>query len=48
MQIFDADQALNEALARLGPADAAAEVAMALGLNRRDLYKRALVLKGAQ
>jgi 16S rRNA (cytidine1402-2'-O)-methyltransferase len=44
----DADRALGEALARLGPADAAAEVAAALGLNRRDLYRRALVLKGAR
>ncbi|HEX4181550.1 MAG TPA: 16S rRNA (cytidine(1402)-2'-O)-methyltransferase, partial [Caulobacteraceae bacterium] len=43
----DADAALREALARLGPADAAAEVASALGLSRRELYRRALVLKGA-
>jgi 16S rRNA (cytidine1402-2'-O)-methyltransferase len=43
----DADTALRDALARLGPADAAAEVAGALGLNRRELYRRALVLKGA-
>jgi 16S rRNA (cytidine1402-2'-O)-methyltransferase len=42
----DADAALTEALSRLKPADAAAEVAKALGLNRRDLYKRALSLKG--
>ena len=42
----DADAALGDALARLGPADAAAEVAAALGLNRRDLYRRALSLKG--
>jgi 16S rRNA (cytidine1402-2'-O)-methyltransferase len=41
----DADAALAEALARLKPADAAAEVAKALGLNRRDLYRRALALK---
>lgn len=41
----DADAALTEALTRLKPADAAAEVAKALGLGRRDLYKRALVLK---
>lgn len=42
----DADQALAEALSRLGPADAASEVAKALGLNRRELYRRALDLKG--
>jgi 16S rRNA (cytidine1402-2'-O)-methyltransferase len=43
----DADQALTEALTRLGTADAAAEVAKALGLPRRDLYRRAMELKGA-
>ena len=42
----DADAALAEALSRLKPADAAAEVAKALGLPRRDLYRRALELKG--
>jgi 16S rRNA (cytidine1402-2'-O)-methyltransferase len=42
----DADQALTEALTRLGTADAAAEVAKALGLPRRDLYRRAMELKG--
>jgi 16S rRNA (cytidine1402-2'-O)-methyltransferase len=42
----DADAALADALTRLRPADAAAEVAKALGLNRRDLYKRAMELKG--
>lgn len=42
----DADAALTEALGRLKPADAAAEVAKALGLNRRELYRRALELKG--
>jgi 16S rRNA (cytidine1402-2'-O)-methyltransferase len=42
----DADVALTEALSRLKPADAAAEVAKALGLPRRDLYRRALALKG--
>jgi 16S rRNA (cytidine1402-2'-O)-methyltransferase len=42
----DADAALAEALARLKPAEAAAEVAKALGLPRRDLYRRALALKG--
>jgi 16S rRNA (cytidine1402-2'-O)-methyltransferase len=41
----DADTALAEALVRLKPADAAAEVAKALGLPRRDLYRRALALK---
>ena len=41
----DADAALAEALARLKPAEAAAEVAKALGLPRRDLYRRALELK---
>ena len=41
----DADQALTEALTRLGTADAAAEVAKALGLPRRDLYRRAMELK---
>ncbi len=44
----DADQALTEALTRLGTADAAAEVAKALGLPRRDLYRRAMELKGAR
>jgi len=42
----DADAALAEALGRLRPADAAAEVAKALGLPRRDLYRRALAMKG--
>ena len=41
----DADTALADALARLKPADAAAEVAKALGLPRRDLYRRAMELK---
>jgi 16S rRNA (cytidine1402-2'-O)-methyltransferase len=41
----DADAALAEATARLGPAGAASEVARALGLNRRDLYARALALR---
>jgi 16S rRNA (cytidine1402-2'-O)-methyltransferase len=44
----DADAALADALARLGPAEAASEVAQALGLNRRDLYRRALALKGVR
>lgn len=42
----DADAALTEALSRLGPSEAAGEVARALGLPRRDLYRRALELKG--
>lgn len=44
----DADTALAEALARVGPAEAASEVAAALGLNRRELYRRALALKGVR
>ena len=42
----DADAALAAALERLGPADAASEVARALGLNRKALYRRALELQG--
>lgn len=42
----EADAALAEALTRLRPADAASEVAKALGLPRRDLYRRAMALKG--
>jgi len=42
----DADRALVEALGRLGPADAASEVAHALGLPRKALYRRALELQG--
>lgn len=41
----DADSALTEALTRLPPGEAASEVAKALGLNRRDLYRRAMALK---
>jgi 16S rRNA (cytidine1402-2'-O)-methyltransferase len=44
----DAEAALAEALTRLKPADAASEVARALGLPRRDLYRRAMTLKGAR
>ncbi len=44
----DADAALSEAMRRLSPADAASEVARALGLPRRELYRRALDLKGAR
>jgi len=43
--VEDADAALAEALTRMGPADAASEVAKALGLKRRDLYRRALEMK---
>jgi 16S rRNA (cytidine1402-2'-O)-methyltransferase len=42
----DADAALTEALTRLPASKAAGEVAKALGLDRRDLYARALELKG--
>lgn len=41
----EADAALAEAVARVGPARAASEVAKALGLSRRELYARALALK---
>ncbi|WP_309645167.1 16S rRNA (cytidine(1402)-2'-O)-methyltransferase [Phenylobacterium sp.] len=41
----DADAALADALTRLRPAEAASEVAKALGLPRRDLYRRAMALK---
>ncbi len=42
----DADRALAEALQRLSPSEAAGEVAKALGLPRRELYRRALALRG--
>lgn len=42
----EVDGALADALSRLRPAEAAAEVAKALGLPRRDLYRRAMTLKG--
>ena len=42
----DAEAALRLALERLSPADAASEVARQLGLNRRDLYRQAVALKG--
>lgn len=48
ISLEQADEALAEAVARLGPAAGAAEVARALGLSRRDLYARALVLKGSR
>ena len=41
----DADAALAEALTRLPASKAAGEVAKALGLDRRDLYARALEMK---
>lgn len=42
----EADAVLLDALTRAGPAEAASEVAKALGLPRRDLYARALALRG--
>lgn len=42
----DADAALTEALTRLPPGEAAAEVSKALNLSRKPLYRRALELKG--
>ncbi len=42
----DVDQALMDALQRLRPAEAAAEVSKALGLPRRDLYNRVMALRG--
>ena len=42
----DADAALIDALLTLSTGDAASEVAKALGLNRKTLYRRALELKG--
>jgi 16S rRNA (cytidine1402-2'-O)-methyltransferase len=44
--LVDVDAALAEALGRLSPADAAREVAAASGHARRELYARALALKG--
>jgi 16S rRNA (cytidine1402-2'-O)-methyltransferase len=41
----DAEAALAEALTRLPPGEAASEVAKSLGINRRDLYRRALAMK---
>jgi 16S rRNA (cytidine1402-2'-O)-methyltransferase len=41
----DAEAALAEAVQRLGPSEAAAEVAKATGLPRRELYRRAVELK---
>lgn len=42
----DADAALTEALTRLPPGEAAAEVSKALNLPRKPLYKRALEMQG--
>ena len=42
----DIDAALTEALTRLAPGEAVAEVSKALGLARKPLYQRALALKG--
>jgi len=41
----EVDEALREALTRLSPSRAAAAVAEALGLPRRQVYERALALK---
>jgi 16S rRNA (cytidine1402-2'-O)-methyltransferase len=41
----EVDAALRDALTRGGPGEAASAVAKALGLPRRDLYRRALALK---
>jgi 16S rRNA (cytidine1402-2'-O)-methyltransferase len=41
----DVDAALREAMVRLSPSRAAAEVAQSLGLPRRDVYERAQALK---
>ena len=42
----DVDAALAEAMTRLAPGEAAAEVSKALNLPRKPLYKRALELQG--
>ena len=39
------DAALREAMTRLSPSSAAAEVSQALGVAKRDVYERALALK---
>jgi 16S rRNA (cytidine1402-2'-O)-methyltransferase len=44
----EVDTALADALARLRPADAAAEVAKALGLSRREVYQRAMQLRAGK
>jgi len=43
----DAESALREAMSRLPLGEAAAEVAKALGLSRKDLYRQALAMKDA-
>jgi 16S rRNA (cytidine1402-2'-O)-methyltransferase len=42
------DTALADALTRLRPAEAAAEVAKALGLSRRDVYQRAMAIRAGR
>jgi 16S rRNA (cytidine1402-2'-O)-methyltransferase len=44
----DVDAALQESLACMAPTAAAAKVAAATGLARREVYRRALALKGEQ
>jgi 16S rRNA (cytidine1402-2'-O)-methyltransferase len=44
----DVDTALADALRRLRPAEAAAEVAKALGLSRRDVYQRAMDMRAGR
>ena len=44
----DIDTALADALTRLRPAEAAAEVAKALGLSRRDVYQRAMEMRAGR
>ncbi len=44
----DIDTALADALTRLRPAEAAAEVAKALGLSRRDVYQRAMAIRAGR
>lgn len=39
------DQALHQALLKLTPRDAASHVALELGISRKEVYKRALLLK---
>jgi 16S rRNA (cytidine1402-2'-O)-methyltransferase len=46
VQAGDAEAALTEAMTRLPLGEAASEVARALGLPRRDLYRQALAMKG--
>ena len=41
----EAEAALAEAVQRLGPSEAASEVARATGLPRRELYRRAVEMK---